>query len=188
MSLPLSGKTIALAEGRQLEDLARLLDKEGAAVLRCPLLSILDVADAKPVNAWLRDLVAGKFDYVILLTGEGLRRLIAFAERAGLKDEVIAALGKTKIVARGPKPVQFPDPAKAAIAGAGFPLRDRTRFRGRANGVGGRIRLYPLPPRTGHGPGQRLVPISRPGRRGSRFAIAPVGVAGAFPAGGGADG
>jgi uroporphyrinogen-III synthase len=106
MSLPLSGKTIALAEGRQLEDLARLLEKEGAAVLRCPMLSILDVPDAKPVNAWLRDLVAGKFEYVILLTGEGLRRLIAFAERASLKDEVIAALGKVKIVARGPKPGQ----------------------------------------------------------------------------------
>jgi uroporphyrinogen-III synthase len=106
MSLPLAGKTIALAEGRQLEELSRLLEKEGAAVLRCPMLSILDVADAKPVNAWLRDLVAGKFEYVILLTGEGLRRLIAFAERSGHKDEVIAAFGKTKIVARGPKPGQ----------------------------------------------------------------------------------
>jgi uroporphyrinogen-III synthase len=106
MSLPISGKTIALAEGRQLEDLAHLLEKEGAAVLRCPMLSILDVPDAKPVNAWLRDLMAGKFEYVILLTGEGLRRLIAFAERSGHKDEVIAAFGKTKIVARGPKPGQ----------------------------------------------------------------------------------
>ena len=106
MSLPLAGKTVALAEGRQLEELATLLEKEGAAALRCPMLSILDVPDAKPVNAWLRDLVAGKFDYVILLTGEGLRRLVAFAERSGHKDEAIAALGKTKIVTRGPKPGQ----------------------------------------------------------------------------------
>ena len=50
--------------------------------------------------------MAGKFDYVILLTGEGLRRLIAFAERSGNKDEVVAAFGKIKIVARGPKPGQ----------------------------------------------------------------------------------
>jgi uroporphyrinogen-III synthase len=106
MALPLTGKTIALAEGRQLEELAGLLEKEGAAVLRCPMLSILDVPDAKPVNAWLRDLVAGKFEYVILLTGEGLRRLIAFAERAKLKEAVIEALGKVKIVTRGPKPGQ----------------------------------------------------------------------------------
>ena len=106
MSLPLTGKTIALAEGRQLEELAGLLEKEGASVLRCPMLSILDVPDAKPVNAWLRDLVAGKFEYVILLTGEGLRRLMAFAERAKLKEAVVEALGKTKIVTRGPNRVR----------------------------------------------------------------------------------
>src|SRR5215218_9969332 len=92
MSLPLEGKTIALAEGRQLEDLAKLLEKEGATPFRCPMLSILDAPDAKPINAWLRELAAGKFDIVVLLTGEGLRRLIGFAERAKIKDEVVAAL------------------------------------------------------------------------------------------------
>jgi uroporphyrinogen-III synthase len=106
MTSPLAGKTIAVAEGRQLEELAKLLEKEGATVLRCPMLSILDVTDAKPVNAWLRDLAAGKFDIVVLLTGEGLRRLIAFAERAGNKDAVVAALGKVTLVTRGPKPGQ----------------------------------------------------------------------------------
>jgi uroporphyrinogen-III synthase len=106
MSLPLSGKTIALAEGRQLEELAALLEKEGAATLRCPLLSILDAPDAGPVLAWIRELVAGRFDYVVLLTGEGLRRLLGFAEREGLRDELVAALGKVKIVTRGPKPGQ----------------------------------------------------------------------------------
>jgi uroporphyrinogen-III synthase len=106
MSLPLTGKTIALAEGRQLEDLAGLLHKEGADVYRCPMLSILDAPDPAPVNAWLRDLVAGKFDYVILLTGEGLRRLIAVAEKGNKKDAVVAALGKVSLVTRGPKPGQ----------------------------------------------------------------------------------
>ena len=106
MSLPLAGKTIALAEGRQLEDLAALLDKEGATILRCPMLSILDAPDSKPVVAWVKQLVAGKFDVVVLLTGEGLRRLMSVAEKAGLKDEAIAALGKVTIVTRGPKPGQ----------------------------------------------------------------------------------
>ena len=53
MSLPLAGKTIALAEGRQLEELAALLEKEGATTLRCPLLSILDAPDSAPIVAWL---------------------------------------------------------------------------------------------------------------------------------------
>ena len=55
------------------------------AFLRCPLLSILDAPDAEPVVNWLKELIAGKFAYVILLTGEGLRRLIGFADRAGLR-------------------------------------------------------------------------------------------------------
>jgi uroporphyrinogen-III synthase len=106
MSLPLAGKTIALAEGRQVEDLAAMLEKEGATALRCPMLSILDAPDPKPVTAWVKELVAGKFDYVVLLTGEGLRRLVAVAEKAGLKDKFVEALGKVSLVTRGPKPGQ----------------------------------------------------------------------------------
>ncbi len=106
MSLPLAGKTVALAEGRQLEELAGLLEKEGATIFRCPLLSILDAPDATPVLAWLDELIADEFDYVVLLTGEGLRRLTSFADRAGRKDEAVAGFGRTAIVTRGPKPVQ----------------------------------------------------------------------------------
>lgn len=104
--MPLQGRTIALAEGRQLEDLAQMLEKEGAAILRCPMLKISDHPESGLVVAWLRDLCAGKFNHVILLTGEGLRRLIACAEREGIRDAVVAAFGRVKIIARGPKPVQ----------------------------------------------------------------------------------
>lgn len=104
--MSLQGKTVALAEGRQLEELARMLEKEGAAILRCPMLSIIDHPDAGPVVAWLRDLIAGKFTHLVLLTGEGLRRLLGFAEREGLRDDFIAALGKLKVITRGPKPGQ----------------------------------------------------------------------------------
>ena len=104
MTLPLAGRTVALAEGRQLEELALMLEKEGAAVLRCPLLSILDAPDPAPVVAWLRELIAGRFDLLVLLTGEGLRRLLGFADREGLRDIFVSALEKTPTVARGPKP------------------------------------------------------------------------------------
>jgi uroporphyrinogen-III synthase len=106
MTAPLHDRTIALAEGRQLEELAQMLEKEGAAVLRCPMLSILDAPDPAPVLAWLRELTAGTFGYVILLTGEGLRRLLALAGRHGLREEAVAALAKTRTVTRGPKPAR----------------------------------------------------------------------------------
>ncbi len=104
MTLPLAGRTVALAEGRQLEELAQMLEKEGATTWPCPLVSILDVADAAPVVAWLNELIAGRFALLILLTGEGLRRLLGFAERAGLRDAFLAALRKVPTLTRGPKP------------------------------------------------------------------------------------
>jgi uroporphyrinogen-III synthase len=106
MTQSLKGRTVALAEGRQLEELAQMLEKEGATALRCPMVSILDAPDAEPVYVWLRDLSAGQFGYVVLMTGEALRRLLGFAERAGLRAAVIAALRQARTVTRGPKPVR----------------------------------------------------------------------------------
>jgi uroporphyrinogen-III synthase len=104
MSGPLAGRTIALAEGRQLQELAELLEKEGATPLRCPMVNMLDAPDPAPIVAWLRELAAGRFDYVVLLTGEGLYRLLGFAEREGIRPAVVEALGRTTTVTRGPKP------------------------------------------------------------------------------------
>src|SRR5271157_2019595 len=104
--MPLTHRKIAIAEGRQLEELAQLLEKEGAITLRYPLLSILDAPDEAPVLAWLQRLTAGDFDWLILMTGEGVRRLATLAARHGQRDAVIAALGRTKSITRGPKPVR----------------------------------------------------------------------------------
>jgi uroporphyrinogen-III synthase len=106
MSRALEGRTIALAEGRQLEDLAGMLEKEGAVIIRCPMVSILDAPDEAAVLAWLQELIAGRFAYLVLMTGEGLRRLLAVAQRHGLREPMIAALTRTCTVTRGPKPVR----------------------------------------------------------------------------------
>jgi uroporphyrinogen-III synthase len=106
MAETLKGRTIALAEGRQLEELAQMLEKEGALALRCPMINILDAPDAAAVVTWLRDLIADKFAYVILMTGEALRRLLGFAEREGIRQESVAALSRTRTITRGPKPVR----------------------------------------------------------------------------------
>jgi uroporphyrinogen-III synthase len=106
MALPLAGRTVALAEGRQLEELAQMLEHEGATALGCPMVSILDAPDPAPVLDWLHELIAGRFDSVILLTGEGLRRLLALAERHGLRAAAVTALAHTRTITRGPKPVR----------------------------------------------------------------------------------
>jgi uroporphyrinogen-III synthase len=93
-------------ESRELDLFAGMLEGEGAATVRCPLVSILDVADPAPVEAWLRRLVMDEFDDLVLLTGEGLRRLMGVAERAGLKEAAVAAIGRLRTVIRGPKPAK----------------------------------------------------------------------------------
>ncbi len=74
---PLAGRTIAVPETRELEVFAGLLERRGARVLRCPLVSILDAPDPAPVLAFARAFAAGDCDDLILTTGEGLRRILS---------------------------------------------------------------------------------------------------------------
>jgi uroporphyrinogen-III synthase len=102
----LDGRRIAVPESRELDLFTRMLERQGAVVVRCPLVSIHDVQDSGPVDAWLDRLVQGRHDIVVLYTGEGLSRLLGFARRKGIEADVIAALRKAFKVARGPKPAK----------------------------------------------------------------------------------
>jgi uroporphyrinogen-III synthase len=102
----LANLAVMVPESRELDLFAGMLEGEGARTVRCPLVTILDLADPAPVEAWLRRLIAGSFDDLILLTGEGFRRLMGVADRAGLKPEAVAAVGALRTIIRGPKPAK----------------------------------------------------------------------------------
>jgi uroporphyrinogen-III synthase len=104
----LAGRTVALPEARELDVFAGLLERRGASVWRCPLVSIVDASDPAPVLAWLRRFVAGDCDDLILLTGEGLRRLQRCIEQHEpmLLDRFVARLGAVRKITRGPKPAR----------------------------------------------------------------------------------
>jgi uroporphyrinogen-III synthase len=104
MSGALAGKRIVVPETRELDLFASMLEQHGAETLRCPLVSIHDVGDPAPVEAWLRRFVEEPPDDLILMTGEGLSRLIGFADRAGLKSAFLARLAQVRKITRGPKP------------------------------------------------------------------------------------
>ena len=103
---PLTGRRIAVFEHRELDRLARMLEVQGAEVLRCPMVTIVDAPDAGPVLAWIGRAIETPFDDLILMTGEGLRRLRGFASRAGLEPGFREALGKMRTITRGPKPAR----------------------------------------------------------------------------------
>jgi uroporphyrinogen-III synthase len=105
---PLQGRTIAVPETRELDLFAGMLERRGATVLRCPLVAIRDAPDPVPVVAWLRRFADGGCDDLVLLTGEGLRRLVACLERHEplLKERFLAELARVRKITRGPKPAR----------------------------------------------------------------------------------
>ena len=104
----LAGRRIAVPETRELDVFAAMLERRGAAVLRCPLVSIKDAPDSQPVLDWICEFNAGTCDDLILLTGEGLRRLISCIaqHRSALRDPFVAQLARVRKITRGPKPAR----------------------------------------------------------------------------------
>jgi uroporphyrinogen-III synthase len=100
----LDGYRILILETREEAQFSRLLAEQGADVLRCPMFSIVDAPDPAPVEAWIRRFVAKPCDDLVLTTGEGLRRLMKVAQRLGVDQDFLVALGRARKFARGPKP------------------------------------------------------------------------------------
>lgn len=104
----LAGRTIAIPESREIEVFAALLERRGARVIRCPLVAIHDAPDPAPVLDWSRRVATARLDDLILLTGEGLRRIVSCIERhePELQPRFVAALGGMRKITRGPKPAK----------------------------------------------------------------------------------
>jgi uroporphyrinogen-III synthase len=104
----LAGRVIAVPESRESEVFAALLERRGARVIRCPLIAIRDAPDPAPVLGWSRQLAAGALDDLVLLTGEGLTRILSCIERhePALRERFIAALVRVRKITRGPKPAK----------------------------------------------------------------------------------
>ncbi len=100
----LDGLTILVPESRELDLFAGMLEAQGARPLRCPLVQIVDLDDGTEAQAWIDRMIAAPFDYTVLLTGEGLRRLLTLSGER--RTDFIAALSKTRTITRGPKPAR----------------------------------------------------------------------------------
>jgi uroporphyrinogen-III synthase len=100
----LNGYRILILETREEAQFSRLLAEQGADVLQCPMFTIHDAPDPAPIEAWIRRAIDQPFDDLVLMTGEGLRRLIKLARRINVDQDFIAALGRMRKFARGPKP------------------------------------------------------------------------------------
>src|SRR5262245_3856375 len=104
MAERLNGYRVLILETREEAQFSRLLSEQGADVLQCPMFTINDAPDPAPIEAWIRRAIERPFDDLVLMTGEGLRRLIKVVRRIGVEQDFVAALGRSRKFARGPKP------------------------------------------------------------------------------------
>jgi uroporphyrinogen-III synthase len=100
----LTGYRILILETREEAQFSRLLIEQGADVLQCPMFTIHDAPDSAPVEAWIRRFINRPCDDLVLMTGEGLRRLVKASRRIDIEKDFIAALRGPRKFARGPKP------------------------------------------------------------------------------------
>jgi uroporphyrinogen-III synthase len=100
----LNGYRVLILETREEAQFSRLLSEQGADVLQCPMFAINDAPDPAPIEAWIRRAIEKPFDDLVLLTGEGLRRLMKVVRRVGAEQDFVAAMGKSRKFTRGPKP------------------------------------------------------------------------------------
>src|SRR6478672_3950530 len=104
----LKGKRIAVPEMRELEVFSGLLERRGAEVLRCPLVTIYDTPHSAQVLAFAVKVAEGGFDDFVLITGEGLTRILSCINKydPALQERFVAGLGKLRTITRGPKPAR----------------------------------------------------------------------------------
>jgi len=96
---------VVLLEARMESELASLARRHGLEPVSVPALREETTDSADDVNALIDALARGAVDYVIFQTGVGAATLLDEAEKLNRRDELIEALNKTRIVARGPKPI-----------------------------------------------------------------------------------
>jgi uroporphyrinogen-III synthase len=85
--------------------MAALISTHGGRPIVAPALREIPLESNVDALRFSEALIRGEFDLVILLTGVGTRALLEVVQHAGTRDAFVAALARTKVVPRGPKPM-----------------------------------------------------------------------------------
>ncbi|MDH6281992.1 uroporphyrinogen-III synthase [Prescottella agglutinans] len=107
----LTGFTVGITASRRADELATLLTRRGAAVVLEPAIRIVPLADDAELARVTDAVIADPPDVTVATTGIGFRGWMGAADGWGNGDQLLAALGTGRILARGPK-------AKGAVRAA----------------------------------------------------------------------
>jgi uroporphyrinogen-III synthase len=113
---PLLGHVVGITGDRRVEELTRHLKALGATVLHGPMLHTKPITDDDSgLRAATAAVIARPPQYLLATTAIGIRSWINAAATWGVRSELLTALARTKVLARGPKVV-------GAIHEAGLPV------------------------------------------------------------------
>jgi uroporphyrinogen-III synthase len=99
-------RRVLILESRRAKEMASIVSSYGGQPIAAPSMREVPLESNPEAIAFADALERGEFDLVILLTGVGTRALVSVVERVrGSRDGFVRALGRTKVAARGPKPV-----------------------------------------------------------------------------------
>ncbi|MCA9110999.1 MAG: uroporphyrinogen-III synthase [Planctomycetaceae bacterium] len=101
-----SGRVLQVCsfESRRAEEMAALIRKQGGEAVIAPSMQEVNRDDHSEVFAFADDLLSGRIDMVIFLTGVGATALLEIAETQHSRDDLLAAINRCITVVRGPKP------------------------------------------------------------------------------------
>ncbi len=100
---PLLGVSVGVTSDRRSDDMIASLTRKGARVVHAPTMRIVPITEDEQLLADTRDVIADPPDDVLVTTGIGLRGWVEAADAAGLAEDLLAVLGRARILARGPK-------------------------------------------------------------------------------------
>lgn len=101
----LHGLRVVSFESRRAREMAELIRRYGGEPIVAPSMREVPLSENRAAIEFLPEIEAGKFDMLILMTGVGTRTLNQALLTQYPQEKIIAALRKTQLVARGPKPV-----------------------------------------------------------------------------------
>ena len=99
------GLRVVAFESRLAEQMSQLIERHGGRPLVTPSMREVPLEQNADALRFGERLMAGEFAMVILLTGVGARFLLKVLDTRWPREQTLAALGKTILVVRGPKPL-----------------------------------------------------------------------------------
>ncbi|HEY2467358.1 MAG TPA: uroporphyrinogen-III synthase [Terracidiphilus sp.] len=99
------GLRVLSLESRRATEVAKLIRTYGGVPMVVPCMRELPLASNQQVFRFAEELIQGKIDLVVFLTGVGIRAMLDIVATKYDRETFLAALRKVKVAARGPKPV-----------------------------------------------------------------------------------